>query len=42
MQCRSWLDTWLAGDHSDAYRAHGPQEGDVIAGCATSNKPELL
>lgn len=42
MTYANWLDTWLAGDHSGAYREHGPQEGDVITGCATSYKPEEI
>ncbi|WP_300527726.1 hypothetical protein [Maricaulis sp.] len=40
MQYRSWLDTWLSRDHSGSYQAHGPQDGDVITGCATSYTPE--
>lgn len=42
MNYTDWLDTWLAGDHSAAYREHGPQSGLVITGCATSYKPEEI
>lgn len=42
MQYKDWLDTWLAGDHSAAYREHGPQSGALVTGCATSYSPEEI
>ncbi len=42
MRYRDWLDNWLAGDHSAAYRAHGPQSGPAVTGCATNYKPEEI